>query len=331
MANTKKTSAKRKLLPAVGMLAISATMLATSTYAWFTMNKEVSVQGMQMKARAEEGLLINEVKAYNDAHWDELAFAGDGATFTALRPASTSDLKNWWHANSKKASNEAGASGTTGDTVDSDTVGGAYTDISPANVSKQNFNGSGTGGEKAEKTVYYTNATFGISGTSGNTYDDGEGFYARYTYYLKSSKSDDDLTVSKEHLMATVTATKKNPETSGSGASVELDKALRVGIQVDSDDKNFNIFAPVNGAATTYSVAGSTSGTTYKTDVAAQTAKATINPNSAVDIPKVTEDGIPVYVYVWFEGEDPACKSANLTDVLDTYQIDVVFEDADLV
>lgn len=36
---TKKASAKKKLLPAAGSLLISAAMLGTSTYAWFTMNK----------------------------------------------------------------------------------------------------------------------------------------------------------------------------------------------------------------------------------------------------------------------------------------------------
>ena len=36
-----KNSAAKKIIPAVGMLALSATMLSTSTYAWFTMNKEV--------------------------------------------------------------------------------------------------------------------------------------------------------------------------------------------------------------------------------------------------------------------------------------------------
>ncbi len=44
-----------------------------------------------------------------------------------------------------------------------------------------------------------------------------------------------------------------------------------------------------------------------------------------VTIPKVTDDGIPVYVYVWFEGEDTHCMSDNLTAVLDTYDIDITF------
>lgn len=37
---------KRKLISAIAMLAVSAAMLATSTYAWFTMNKEVEVRNL---------------------------------------------------------------------------------------------------------------------------------------------------------------------------------------------------------------------------------------------------------------------------------------------
>lgn len=323
MKTTKKNfDSKKKLLTASTSLLISAAMLGTSTYAWFTMNKEVKVQGMQMKAHAEEGLLINEVKAWNDSFWDDLALAGDSGDATALRPASTKNLQDWWHANSKSASNEAGASGATGSTVDSDTVDGAYTNIS--SISEETTNTGGNHGVAAEKTVYYKQATFGSGGTAGSSYENGEGFYVKYTYYLKSSKTDSALTVSTGKLNATVTASKI-----GGGSGAELERALRVGIQVGSDSDNFKIFAPVSGATASYSVAGGTSGTTYET-VTPATAKAAINPHSAVDIPKVDTDGIPVCVYVWFEGEDQNCKSANL-DVINSYQIDVTFEDADLV
>ena len=47
-SNNKNVSARRKLIPAVAMLATSAAMLSTSTYAWFTMSKEVEVTGINM-------------------------------------------------------------------------------------------------------------------------------------------------------------------------------------------------------------------------------------------------------------------------------------------
>lgn len=49
-SNNKNVSARRKLIPAVAMLATSAAMLSTSTYAWFTMSKEVEIQNIQLTA-----------------------------------------------------------------------------------------------------------------------------------------------------------------------------------------------------------------------------------------------------------------------------------------
>ena len=52
-------SVLRRLIPAVAMLAASATMLSTATYAWFTMNKEVQMTGLNMSATASEGIEIS--------------------------------------------------------------------------------------------------------------------------------------------------------------------------------------------------------------------------------------------------------------------------------
>jgi len=55
----KKSSAKKKLIPAAGSLMISAAMLSTSTYAWFTMSREVEVTGINMTAVVPEDLQIS--------------------------------------------------------------------------------------------------------------------------------------------------------------------------------------------------------------------------------------------------------------------------------
>ncbi|MBP5267813.1 MAG: hypothetical protein J6Z29_04460, partial [Ruminococcus sp.] len=61
MKNTrKKGNPAKKLIPAAGSLMVSAVMLATSTYAWFTMNKEVEVTGLTMKTKVSSNLLISE-------------------------------------------------------------------------------------------------------------------------------------------------------------------------------------------------------------------------------------------------------------------------------
>ena len=55
----KKGNSAKKLIPAAGMLAVSASMLATSTYAWFTMSREVEVTGINMSAVVPEDLQIS--------------------------------------------------------------------------------------------------------------------------------------------------------------------------------------------------------------------------------------------------------------------------------
>ena len=47
-----------KLIPAVCMLLISAMMLGTTTYAWFSMGNSVTATGIQISAKNESGTLI---------------------------------------------------------------------------------------------------------------------------------------------------------------------------------------------------------------------------------------------------------------------------------
>ena len=54
----RKNSAVKKLIPAAGMLALSASMLATSTYAWFSMNKTVNVNGLKLNVKADSTYLL---------------------------------------------------------------------------------------------------------------------------------------------------------------------------------------------------------------------------------------------------------------------------------
>lgn len=61
---------KRKLLSAIGMLTVSATMLVTSTFAWFTMNKRAKVENLSLKATVSSNLLISSDNS-SDATYDK--------------------------------------------------------------------------------------------------------------------------------------------------------------------------------------------------------------------------------------------------------------------
>jgi hypothetical protein len=50
----------RRMIPALCMLLVSAIMLSTASYAWFTMNEQVTATGMQVQAEATGSLVIGK-------------------------------------------------------------------------------------------------------------------------------------------------------------------------------------------------------------------------------------------------------------------------------
>lgn len=59
----------KKIIPALCMLLISAVLMGTSTYAWFSMNTTVKAKGMEVKAKADSKFLqiVNENTEFSDA------------------------------------------------------------------------------------------------------------------------------------------------------------------------------------------------------------------------------------------------------------------------
>ncbi len=137
MTNTKKKKGnKMKLLSAVGMLTVSAAMLVSSTFAWFSMNKTVSAQTMSISAKSDGTYLMigtgdndtaDEIQAQATTNSVDIGTSG---VFTALvpsTPAVADDLtahateltgasavtnlataevySNWWTANSSDPNN----------------------------------------------------------------------------------------------------------------------------------------------------------------------------------------------------------------------------------
>jgi hypothetical protein len=102
MKNDKKKigfSPTKKIFSAAAMLAVSASMLATSTYAWFSMNTQVTATGMNVKAKAEGGIVIsNESKA----DWNASSTASHN-TSVELIPTSSYNMTTWYHASSDDA------------------------------------------------------------------------------------------------------------------------------------------------------------------------------------------------------------------------------------
>lgn len=127
-----KHSAKKKLIPAVGMLLASAMALSSSTYAWFTMSRDVEVRGIQMTASVPENLEISLGKgmisstglaegtgnatlvdapvntgSQDDKDWTNIVAVSDFYNFGYLLPASSVNGTDIWYT---EDANEAGRS-----------------------------------------------------------------------------------------------------------------------------------------------------------------------------------------------------------------------------
>ena len=64
----------KKLIPALCMLLISAVLMGTSTYAWFSMNTKVTATGMEVHAKSDSQFL--QIVAGSDAFSKRLTSNG---------------------------------------------------------------------------------------------------------------------------------------------------------------------------------------------------------------------------------------------------------------
>ena len=299
----KKNSATRKLVASIALLAISATSLFGSTYAWFTMNKEVSVANMQVQAKADQGLLINEVAAAGDSNWDALATTNQTEGIK-LHATSTAETATWYAAYSTAKSDAAAATnaGASANLADGYKTLGTTTGFVGTTETV-----SAIAGSNAQQDIYYVDAD------QGSDYDNGEGYYVKYTYYLKSSG--DAITLSNTGAAKSLYI--KDVAVTGNTNSTNLDKALRVAIVVNG---KAYIYAPLYADAdipTSY--VNATTATTPLPKTGSQaTAMTSLNA--------VTADGTPVYVYLYFEGEDANLKTDNVTETLDDLTVTFKFE-----
>jgi hypothetical protein len=285
------------------MLSVSAAMLVSSTFAWFTMNKEVKATNMQVQAKADQGLLINEVSTADDANWDALATTNQTGGIK-LHATSTAETKTWYAAYSKAksdaaAATDAGASANLADGYKTLGTTTGYVGTLEQIVAAE-------AGTTAKQEVYY------IDADQDRAYDNGEGYYVKYTYYLKSSG--DEIALSNTGAAKSLYI--KDLDVTGNTNSANLDMALRVAIVVNN---KAYIYAPLYADADIPK--SYVNATTETKPIAKDVAQAT----AMTSLPKVTEAGTPVYVYIYFEGEDTNLKTDNVVETLDDLTVSFKF------
>ena len=101
----------RKIVPALALLIVSAVLMTTATFAWFSMNTRVTATGMQMDTEAGDNVLISDSvsdsKAADATFKTALVMTADVAH---LRPVSSVDGANFYYVKNSSVVGGNGAS-----------------------------------------------------------------------------------------------------------------------------------------------------------------------------------------------------------------------------
>lgn len=84
--------AMKKLIPAVAMLLVSVVTMSTASFAWFSLSRQVTAQGMNVTVTAPTNLLI-KLNGAEDTTYGAVATDSTTAASGKLVPASTVDAK----------------------------------------------------------------------------------------------------------------------------------------------------------------------------------------------------------------------------------------------
>lgn len=301
------------IVPALGMLLLSTAASVTGTVAWFAVNTTVQVTGLQVRAKAEGGILIAPYKltataitedsgsgnAVTDASFAAPAAADFGAAATTslgvmdLYPTSTNNASSWYHATSNEADDHAGVNGSYS-TFAAGTPNGAGFKLDGVQV-----DGAGSHADPFKNSgKYFSHTKYRVK--SSNTVD-------TFDLYIRS------LTVSNDT------------------NSAAMNKSLRVAIKLAGNNPVFlapKYTALPTGAETlqwvtaveagngTLGNASLIAGITPNTILNDTVAKAVVGNNGTADDPSTVENeyvsaGVDMDIWVYYEGEDPNCKTIN--------------------
>jgi hypothetical protein len=327
--NMKKKSTARKLLPAAGMLAVSASMLATSTYAWFTMNKEVSVTGMTLQTKVGSNLLICQDNV--EANYKSGQIAQSRSAL--LEPVSTVNAAtNTFFYTTDAAANgqKITAASTSNYSQYDESSGTAIT--GEDKFASDGFTTSGAGKAKVDTAF---NTAYGIAANAAAVANNNAYGYVDYNFYLKATND-----VSGQELRLTYCNMLKD-----NAALAETNDAWRIAVfakDITSGRSNGLVATDIttydSGTASTYlKTILAPDGATYFTsgmavsaaNAAPSVAVSKLSQNAVLDTFSTTIGETRYYkvtVRVWLEGEDTTCFSSNYSTATASYTLDLGIE-----
>ena len=335
-ATNEKNSARRKLIPAIGMLTVSAMMLSSSTYAWFTMNKEVEVSGLEMKTKVGSNLLICSDNLEANYSSDRVVFGRKAL----LEPVSTVSGKtgSFFYTTDAKA---------TGEKAHDETADGVAEEFKyiPYNENTA-LSGSATSDATAGKYKYdktfnekYTIATTDMGSTDAFKTAYG---YVDYVFYLKATgeAADQQLRMTQCDLNYTY----DNAATADVTETDPGDNAWRIAVfatDITANGGKGNTGAgeavgkidPANvDNENAKTILKRSTGENWEENkaVASETSTGAVTYGTAAVLDADIDAGVTKYykvlVRVWLEGEDKSCNSATYAQLTNAWSLDLDFQ-----
>ena len=289
-----------KLIPAIVLLLVSAIMMSTATYAWFSMNNKVTVTGMEVKTKVSSNLLIANDTAGATSKKDESAFTNTLSQEIKgiLEPVSTENAVNFFYTVDAKAD------GSKNQSVDSSALI-AY-DPSAAAV------------DSAAYMDAFSEA-YSVTPSSANTLISGKDravAYVEYSFQLKATNT--NSTVQYINL-------KKLELTYAGGA--ETSTAHRVAIFFEDITTGSSATAPADGDKKgIYNVTSSANfndQVVSATDAYSSDASLYATNSQLIEVPQNSVKYYKVTVRLWLEGQDTTCNNDTFMALNDKWTLDI--------
>jgi hypothetical protein len=319
------------------MLTVSAMMLSSSTYAWFTMNKEVQVTGLQMKTKVGSNLLLSSDNLEATYKSDRLVFGRQAL----LEPVSSINGKtgSFFYTTDAKATGQK--------EHDATTAGFNYIAYNESTALANSATSDATAGKYKYDATF--NGKYGIAAADQGSTDAFKTAYGYvdYVFYLKATgeEADQQLRLTQCDLnytydvASTVDVTETDPgdnawriavfatditSVGGTGNTGDVGKIDPANVTPTGANTSENAKAILKLADGDNWTTGKAvkDGTSVDTVTPAYTTAAVLDADIDAGVTKYYK----VLVRVWLEGEDKSCNSATYAKLTAEWSLDLDFQ-----
>jgi hypothetical protein len=334
----RKNSAVKKLIPAAGMLALSASMLATSTYAWFTMNKDVTVTGMMLKTKVGSNLLVTGDNV--EANYTAALVQSRAALLEPVSTVSGTD-GSFFYTVDAKANGDAASDAYIKYNENAALTASTAKDL----VNSSDWTASSVGAGKTNYDTQFNNK-YTITSASANpdaAYKNAYG-YVDYVFYLKATSDADNQQIRMTECNLIRNNAAITDPTVPADDITDDDLAWRVAIFAENitsahpgdGDVSTNVTDNTDSPKVILTRSGAANQTANYAVSGENTAPTAMSlsyntwADSKAYIDQITTAGSTSYykivARVWLEGEDKSCKSSTYALLTGDYEFGMQFE-----